>query len=250
MDNWLPESVRRKLDPDERYGLRLTLCALALVLVAIPFGLLLHEVVVDGPMTALDESLAEELHRRVRDDPAEVAALKAISLLGKPSWLTVLVGATLVWLMVRRRVRQAAFLAATSVGGGAVNTLVKIAVGRPRPDLEEPVATAFGNSFPSGHSMGSAVCYGALLLVFLPLVSRRLRPVFVTGTVVLVMAIGISRLALGVHFLSDVLAGYVLGLAWLAASVAAFETWRHERGRPETAVMTEGVEPEEARAVT
>jgi undecaprenyl-diphosphatase len=62
----------------------------------------------------------------------------------------------------------------------------------------------------------------------------------------LVLAIGISRLALGLHFVSDVLAGYVLGIAWLAASVAAFEIWRQDRGLRPTRPLEERVEPEES----
>jgi undecaprenyl-diphosphatase len=67
----------------------------------------------------------------------------------------------------------------------------------------------------------------------------------VGGAVVLVLAIGFSRLALGVHYISDVVGGYVLGLAWLAASTAAFSTWRVERGKPPVDVG-EGLEPEAA----
>jgi undecaprenyl-diphosphatase len=69
----------------------------------------------------------------------------------------------------------------------------------------------------------------------------------VIGTASLVLAIGASRLLLGVHFLSDVLAGFVLGLAWLIGATAAFEIWRVERGRPRTHPLEEGVEPEAAR---
>lgn len=63
-------------------------------------------------------------------------------------------------------------------------------------------------------------------------------------------AIGASRLLLGVHFLSDVLAGHLLGIAWLAGATAIFETWRVERGRPRSHPLEEGVEPEEAASLT
>ncbi|MDX6659187.1 MAG: hypothetical protein QOJ55_9, partial [Solirubrobacteraceae bacterium] len=63
---------------------------------------------------------------------------------------------------------------------------------------------------------------------------------------VLVLAIGASRLLLGVHFVSDVVGGYVLGLAWLAGAVAAFETWRVDEGRPRSDPLGEGIEPEAA----
>jgi undecaprenyl-diphosphatase len=94
--------------------------------------------------------------------------------------------------------------------------------------------------------MSSLVCFGALVVVFLPFVAPRWRRVAVAGAGVLVLAIGFSRLVLGVHYLSDVLGGYVLGAAWLAGSVALFETWREERGRRPTAPLAEGIEPEVA----
>ena len=96
--------------------------------------------------------------------------------------------------------------------------------------------------------MSSLVCYGALLVAFAPLMSDRVRRGGHRGAVVLlVLAIGGSRLALGVHFISDVLGGYVLGAAWLIGSVAAFETWRADRGRRRTDPLVEGVEPEETK---
>jgi undecaprenyl-diphosphatase len=156
-----------------------------------------------------------------------------------------MVVAAVVFVLRRRRVRLAVFLVATTLAGGLIDTAVKIAVDRDRPSLEAPVATAHGQSFPSGHAMSSTVAYGALLLVLLPALPTRARRPVVGVAVVLVVAIGFSRLALGVHYISDVLGGYALGLAWLAASTAAFSVWRVERGRPPVAPM-EGLEPEAA----
>lgn len=140
--------------------------------------------------------------------------------------------------------RLTAFLAVTPLGGGIVDTLVKTVVNRPRPVVDHPIVTAFGKSFPSGHAMSSTVTYGALLLVFIPLFSKRGRVLVSVGTVLLVVAVGCSRLLLGVHFLSDVIGGYLLGFAWLTGSTAAFEAWRVDRGRRPTHPLSEGVEPE------
>ncbi|HEV2809678.1 MAG TPA: phosphatase PAP2 family protein, partial [Acidimicrobiales bacterium] len=85
----------------------------------------------------------------------------------------------------------------------------------------------------------------ALVLVFLPVIGRRYRPVVIGGAVLLVLAIGFSRLALGVHYITDVAGGFVLGLAWLAASTAAFSIWRVEMGRSPVD-LAEGLEPEAA----
>jgi undecaprenyl-diphosphatase len=168
-----------------------------------------------------------------------------VSFLGSPPWLTVMVVAALAYVLRRRRVRLAVFLVATSLTGGLIDTVVKIAVDRDRPSLEAPVATAHGQSFPSGHAMSSTVVYGALLLVLLPALPRGARRPALFLAVVLVLAIGFTRLALGVHYISDVLGGYVLGLAWLTASTAAFSVWRVERGRAPVDPL-EGLEPEAA----
>jgi membrane-associated phospholipid phosphatase len=248
VEQGLPDAAVRKLSPVERYGLRVTLFAVALALVGIPFGFLLQQVASDGPLTVLDEDAAAALNRWVFDRPNFVDAMQAISFLGKPIWLFVVIGLPSVWLLVRGERRLVAFLVVTSIGGGLVDTAVKLAVGRPRPEVDEPIAEAFGRSFPSGHSMSATVCYGALLLVFIPILGSDVRRRLAIGAaVVLVLAIGFSRLALGVHFVSDVVGGYVLGLAWLVASVAAFEIWRSERGRRRTRPLEEGVEPEETR---
>ncbi|MDQ4070714.1 MAG: phosphatase PAP2 family protein [Actinomycetota bacterium] len=240
-----PRALRRRLDPDSRYGLRLTLFAVAFLLVAVPFGLLLDQVQRSGWMIGLDTSAARHLPDWARQSDGLVRALKIVTFFGSPLWFYLIVTPAVLWVWRRGHPRLAVFLVVTALAGGLLGTVVKEAVGRPRPSLVEPVATASGKSFPSGHAMSSTVAYGALLLVFLPAVGRRYRPVVVAGTVVLVAAIGFSRLALGVHYITDVLGGYVLGLAWLAASTAAFRTWRVDRARPPVDV-DEGLEPEAA----
>jgi undecaprenyl-diphosphatase len=230
--------------PAERYGLRVLLFGLALVLLGIPFGLLVEQIKNNGPMIRVDTWAANHLHEIVRHSRFEVDVLQVISFVGKPPWLVTICVATGVLLLVRRRYHLAIYLVATTVVGGMIDTAVKVAVGRERPSLDHPVATAFGKSFPSGHAMSSTIAYGALLLIFLPVIPRARRSLAIGGTVVLVLLIGFSRLALGVHYISDVLGGYALGGAWLALSTAAFEVWREDRGLRKSAPLEEGVEPE------
>jgi membrane-associated phospholipid phosphatase len=249
MEHLLPDRVASKLGPLARYELRALLFALALAIVGAPFGFLLHQVAIDGPFTGLDEDAAQWLNDRFRDHDGTIAVLKAISFTGKPIFLLFAVGLPGAWLLHRGARKLVLFLAVTCIGGGVVDTIVKVAVGRPRPEVDEPIITAFGQSFPSGHSMQAVVCYGALLLVFLPLVEGRRRTAAIVATGTLIALIGFSRLTLGVHFVSDVLGGYLLGAAWLIASVAAFETWREDRHRRHTRPLEEGLEPEEAEVV-
>jgi undecaprenyl-diphosphatase len=220
--------LRRRLDPEARYGLRFSLFALAFLLVVVPFGLLLAEVTREGPLTRVDTSAANNLYEWVHDSPGLVRVLKVVTALGSTLFLTTLVVVAAVALLRAGRRRTTVFLISTSIATGLLIRLVKSLVSRDRPSLVEPVATAAGKSFPSGHARGATAVYGALLIAFAPRLSPRGRRIAVAGYLVLVAAIAFTRLALGVHYITDVVAGFVLGCAWLALAVAAFRVWQQE----------------------
>ncbi len=244
-----PRSWLGRLAPRERFEARVVAFALALSLVAIPFSTLLLAVIRNSPVTRFDETVANDLHAHVVGHPVAIDALQFVSWLGKPLLLGVCVAIGAAYAFWRGRRRLSLFLVVAAIGGGLVDSAVKAAVNRPRPVFEVPVAAAFGKSFPSGHAMSSTVTYGALLLVFLPAVPRAKRWVATTATVTLVLAIGASRLLLGVHFVSDVAGGYALGLAWLLGTAALFDLWRQERGAG-AVDLTDGLEPEAADDLT
>ncbi len=239
----VPAVVRRRLDPDARFGLRLTFALLAVLLVAVPFAVLLVQVRRDGALLDLDRSVATGLHGWLRQHDTTAVFLKAVTALGTFAGLGTLVVIGAAVLLRGGRRRLLIFLVATTVGGWLLNNGVKLAVGRQRPTFEDPFTTARGLSFPSGHAMSSTVVLGALLMVFLPAVRPARRTPTVLATVGLVLLIGFTRLALGVHYLTDVMGGFVLGGAWLALCVAAFSVWRVERGRRPVEPL-EGLEPE------
>lgn len=200
-----------------------------------------------NPLESLDHGVANALNGFVSSHHAFEVALKAITTLGNTAVLCGIVGVIAVALIVRGRARLAAYLVVTGVGALIMGPALKLFVGRLRPVVEHTVALAPGNSFPSGHALGSIVCYGAITLIFLPAVRR---PAYLmTAFGILVAAIGFSRIALGVHFLSDVVGGWLLGAVWLAVTARAFETWREQTGRRPTAPLQEGLEPEAARDV-
>lgn len=242
----LPAPLARRLEPGARFGLRVTLFAVSLVLVGVPFGLLLAQVKTNGPLVRLDTYAANHLHGWVLEHQAAQDALRVVTYLGSPPWFWLLIGSAAVFWWSRGHVRLSAFLVTTGLVGGIVDTVVKVVVDRDRPSLVDPVATAHGQSFPSGHTMLATYGYGALLLTFLPLLPRRWHRPAIALWLLLVALIGFTRLGLGVHYISDVLGGFVLGLAWLVAMTAAFSIWRVERGRPPVE-PTEGLEPEVAR---
>jgi undecaprenyl-diphosphatase len=234
------------VDPSGFRAVFLRLAALAGA--ALTFAMLLIAVRVRWvPLESVDQGMALRLNAAVAGHPLIVQVLKAVSRLGSTGVLSWLVGMAALLLAVRRRVRLALYLVVTGVGALILDPTLKLGVGRLRPVVPDPVAQAAGNSFPSGHSLGSIVVYGALLLVFVPALPERARRPVTAALAVLVVVIGFTRLALGVHFLSDVLGAWCLGVAWLGITAYAFELGRMERGRRASQPLTEGLEPEAAR---
>lgn len=243
----LPDWLRRRTDPAARYGLRLTLFTLALSLLAVPFGFLIEQITSRGPVVRLDSSAARALHPHVLGHPDVIRLLRWISFFGGPIWFYLLIPLVAGFWLLRRRVRLALFVVVTTLLGGVVDTVAKLAVHRGRPHFDEPIASAHGKSFPSGHTMTTTYAYGAVLLTLMPLIPRRWRPVAITAYVSMIVAVASARLGLGVHYLSDVIGGFLLGIAWLAAATAAFSIWRVEEGKP-AVDLDEGLEPEAADA--
>ena len=235
--------------PEERASLRhfagrSVLGLLVVVAIGLGFGLLLLLVRFHwDPLLNLDQSVARGLNDFVSTRPGFVDALNAISRLGGRSVMLWLVVVAVVLLLIRRRHRLAIYLIVTGVGALLLDPSLKTLVGRLRPVVDVPVAGAPGNSFPSGHALGSMVVYGALTLVFLAAVSPRWRKLFIAVPALIILLIGFTRIALGVHYLSDVLAGWLLGAAWLSVTAYAFRVWRREDGLP-SAPLDEGLEPE------
>ena len=230
-----------------RFGARTLLLGLALALVAVPFALLLF-LVEDRwrPLLGADGGARDDLHRYALSHPGFVTAMKTLSDSGSALAWSVVFLLVVAWLLWRRLPRLAVFVAVTVAGSSLLNTAIKTVVHRTRPAVVDPVVHERGLSFPSGHSQAAVVGYGVLLLVFLPVLSGAWRRVAVAIAVLMVLAIGFSRVALAAHYVSDVLAGYLLGAAWIAAMTALFSVWRIERGRPPVA-PTRGLEPDAAR---
>ncbi len=130
------------------------------------------------------------------------------------------IGALVALVFLRLR-REAMLLALTIMSGWAVNSAIKALVGRPRPELVSHLTEAGGSSFPSGHSFNSAVVYIAIALAFAALSARQsVRATIVFAAMLLTGLIAFSRVWLGVHYPSDVIAGWLGGAGWAFAASA------------------------------
>jgi undecaprenyl-diphosphatase len=142
-------------------------------------------------------------------------AARDVTALGSTAVLGIVLVAVVGYLFLAGK-RAAAWLVLVAVVGGVtLNTGLKIGFGRPRPELVAPAAQVFTYSFPSGHAALSAVAYltlGALLAQ--THASSRFRVFFMSSGVLLTFLVGLSRIYLGVHYPTDVLAGWCVGLAW------------------------------------
>jgi membrane-associated phospholipid phosphatase len=234
------------IEPTTRFGIRAALAGAALALLTVPFALTLF-LVEDrwAPLLRADIAARDDLHRYAVGHAGFVQAMQLISDSGSGLAWQVILTVVVLWLLWRRLPRLALFVVITGIGSSLLNLSVKSAVHRLRPVLADPVAHASGLSFPSGHAQAAVVGYAVLLLVFLPVLHGVWRKAAITFAAAMVLAIGFSRIALGVHYLSDVVGGFLLGAAWVAAMAAAFNALRVDRGRGSVDVR-QGLEPEQA----
>jgi undecaprenyl-diphosphatase len=158
--------------------------------------------------------------------PALDRVMYGFTYLGSGLTLTLLAGASVLVFAIARRYREAVLLALSLVAGTVFFSVVKLLVGRPRPPLEDARIVQGGLSFPSGHSTLAAMFYGTLAYFII----RALRPEWARVAVgvaagLLVLAVGVSRVYLGVHYPSDVAAGWAAGVVWLGLVFAMEHAW-------------------------
>jgi membrane-associated phospholipid phosphatase len=218
---------------DERFGLRLGAGLVVIPIAAVAFVLLLSLVRAGWPpLRNLDIGTAEALNRVGTDHPELVKSAEVVSDVLDPNvFRVVLTVIALVYLIYGER-HHAAWLVVTVFGGAALGFALKEIVGRVRPVLPDPVSTAPGLSFPSGHALGASIGCCLLLLITLRFLPRGGRVAAVVAAVLIVGAVALARVALGVHFVSDVLGGVTLGMGWVALTTWAYLAWRRETGQP------------------
>lgn len=191
--------------------------------------------VVQGGFTQrFDENVLRWL--AARRSPGMDEVMLEITSLGNGSVLVMLVAITSVFLWVTKHRWSVYLLILGVVGGKLLNTLLKEAFNRPRPDFLEHVDPVSSMSFPSGHAMASIIAYGSVAYLVSRLESTRgLRIATWIVATLLILGIGVSRMYLGVHYPSDVIGGFLAGLAWIAFVAAMLSAIRFfAPRRPET----------------
>jgi undecaprenyl-diphosphatase len=185
----------------------------------------LAEAVMAGKTQSFDENIVRAL--RHPDNPAMprgsyewATAVRDITALGGPSILVIVTVATTAFLIMRHRRRTALLFVVLVISGTWLSSELKRTFNRDRPDVRSPLAYETSPSFPSGHAQLSAIVYltmGVALARSEP--RRRLRVFWVVLAMLLTILIGCSRFYLGVHYPTDVVAGWAIGMAWAAVGV-------------------------------
>jgi undecaprenyl-diphosphatase len=220
------ESRAGRAPENERTPSRRTVAGVALLLglgSAVVFGVLSEEIQ-DSEPVAVDTGAAQFLHGYA-SAPLDTAMMVA-SFLGSAYFVIPLLALVAVLLLRRRRLAEALFLSTAYAGSGALNYLLKLVFHRMRPSLPwSPGAPDF--SFPSGHAMNSFTFYVGLAVVVWLVVGRRAGIAALAGGLLIVLLVGVSRVYLGYHYVSDVLGGYSAAVLWLMVWAVAFSTiWR------------------------
>lgn len=186
------------------------------------------EEVLEKESYALDTSILlaiRRIHNTLLDQ-----AMMGITFIGDPSVLVVICLGIGIWLLKLGRRSSAVTLGVAAVGAIGLNVLLKYLFGRARPALWNRIVEVGKYSFPSGHAMVSLVIYGLIGYILTTKFPQH-RRLIISLTVILIALIGFSRLYLGVHWPTDVAAGYAAGLVWLIACIMSLRVWRNYRTR-------------------
>jgi membrane-associated phospholipid phosphatase len=198
------------------------------------FGWLSDEVL-DGETRQFDDVTRAAVHQLA--SPVLTNVMRAISFLGSTEFLTIATVVVIVCFALRKWGREARLFALTMIGASLLNISLKLAFKRPRPIPFFDLTTPETYSFPSGHALTSCVFFGALAAMLTArMKSRRARIVVWIVSATLFLLIGFSRIYLGVHYTTDVIAGFAAALIWILVVRFVELTLRRRRKRKEESI--------------
>ena len=220
--------LRARVSRQGYLGLHLTVGALALMLAAVLFGNIAEDVVTLDAITLLDAQVSQWFHSHAM--PPLTTLMLGVTYLHSTLGIMALSGLLAIYWVRTKAWHWLLVLLLTVPVGMLLNVLLKNIFQRARPSFEQPLLTLTTYSFPSGHTAAATLFYGVLAAyLYCRLASWRWRVVVVTLATLLVALVGLSRIYLGVHYLSDVLAAIAASSGWLAVSLTAVGTLRRRR---------------------
>ena len=220
--------LRARVSPQGYLGLHLTVGFLAMVMAVVLFGNIAEDVVTLDPITLLDVQVSQWFH--VHATPLLTKLMLGVTYLHSTLGIIALCGVlAMYWVRIKAWNWLLALLLTVPLGM-LLNVLLKNIFQRARPTFEHPLLTLNTYSFPSGHAAAATLFYGVLAAYLISrLASWRWRAVVVVLAALMVALVGLSRIYLGVHYLSDVLAAIAASSGWLAVSLTAVGTLRRRR---------------------
>ncbi len=202
---------------DYFFGGQLLLGLLLFIGTTLTLAALAEHVMTGRPLTMVDQQLSAWLARN--RTPALTTFFIIVTSFGSTAVAVIVAVALGVYLLKRRQKYWFAATTLTIAGGTLLNRMLKLAFQRARPELDDPIRTFAGYSFPSGHTVAATVVFGAIaLLLFVRVKSKRARVLVMLFASLLILMVGFSRIYLGAHYLTDVLAAIAEGIAWMSLS--------------------------------
>jgi undecaprenyl-diphosphatase len=211
----------------KRLGVQVLVSMTIAITACLAFVEIADEIGVDEDLGQFDEALSAQLSQHASDQQLRIFA--AVTDLGDKRFLIPLTAVIAVLMLVRRRTFLATAWIVATAGGALLNTGLKAIFERSRPAHLHGFASADGWSFPSGHSSGSFIVYGLLAYLMVIQSAPRYHVPVAAIAMMTIVCVGFSRVVLQVHYFSDVLGGYTVGVAWVAAWIAGLEIIRRRQ---------------------
>ena len=200
-------------------------CVALILICCLIFGLLAFLIKMQGALVQWDISISNNMHRMALSSPAWVKGImRSGDYIGQQGFIAISVLLALYFL-IKRFWKEFFMVLIASAGQAPLFLGLTYLFARPRPVFTENIGPVIGFfSFPSGHMISSVICFGLLAYFFVPIISSRFwKVVVVLSTVLIVVFVGFSRFFMGVHYLTDIVAGATVGIAWLCLVIMSIE---------------------------